>query len=269
MKSDRAPTACSWFTAGKFACIVVAAFGIIGSFSCRTTDGGRKTDLIGKGVKERLDRIREVYKPNACFRTDFSIEVVQKGERPMKAKSVVRADNTNKRMKFSVMDPFFGVTLSDALIAQETVVVKTFREKRREFPADRFEVRGLGSNSIALPFRLFQDLIYGRIPDEVYKMPARLDAATDTLTVEVKTGGEEYRYEFVGERLRRLYYRRSDMPGEIEVTLDGIYRDTHFPLNIKMEAGEKNTQRDQFTITFTGLNLEAKCTDDYFSPPVP
>ncbi len=238
-------------------------------FTCRTPGGSTGTDLSGKGVKERLDRIREVYKPNACFRTDFSVEVVQHGERPMKAVSVVRADNTNKRMKFQVMDPFFGVTLSDALITQDTVIVKTFREKRREFPADQFEVRGLGSNSIALPFRLFQDLIYGRIPDEVYKMPARLDAATNTLTVDVKTGGEEYRYEFGGERLRRLFYRRADMPGEIEVTLEGTYRDTHFPQSIRMEAGEKNAPRDQFTITFTGLNLEAKCTDGYFSPPAP
>ncbi|MBI3396426.1 MAG: DUF4292 domain-containing protein, partial [Spirochaetia bacterium] len=168
---------------------------------CTTPTVQEEKDARGLTASARLALIKANYKSPVCSLTKVKLEVVPAAGTSQSAKGAIRADNAKNRMHMAFMDPYFGLTISELTVTPEKVYISGMREKNRSIPTDRFQVRGMGNNSIALPFTLFQDLLYGRIPETVYKAPAHINKETDVMTVDVKTPDEESRFEFKGDRL--------------------------------------------------------------------
>lgn len=249
------------FTA--FAMASTVALTMAASLACQSTQVEEEVQISGESKKE-MEEIRKLYSPVSCFRAGFLIEGVLPGQGSQAANGSVRVDNTNRRMRFIFTDTILGITLSQVTISGGQVFITNPRENGATVPLERFEVRGLGNNSIRLPFRLFQDLVYARLPDEVLSNQAKVDGQEKIMNVQLETPSESSTYRFESRRLRHLTYLRKGAGDRVEVDLTGKYRDSIFPQSIVMQSFREAAQLDRLVLTFNELNLEARCTDVYF-----
>ena len=238
---------------------------------CQTTKNGDDTrypaDAINKA--EKLKFLKKIYKPAACFNAGFRIKVTTPDGRTQKANGSLRVDNKNERMRFKFTVPYIGITLSKITIASDMVYVSNphaRKKKDRKFslPLKYFQVRGLGQNSISLPFSLFQDLLFARLPEVIFLPDAIIKETPEMLAILIKKETEEYNYHFKKGRLRRLIYHQLEKNNKVDVSLKGTYKKTVFPktMELIMNPGLKNAEK--MHITFRSLNLKARCTDPYF-----
>ena len=172
-------------------------------------------------------------------------------------------------MALKLQDPFFGMTLGRITIREEQAYIdsplaKDPAQKKMKIPLNNFYVTGLGQNNISLPFRLFQDLLYARLPAELFTRAANVKKNESELTAVVKRQGEEYTYIFNNDRLSSLNYKNSRSGAQIFVTMNGQYKNSIFPSNILMRTAPSGQKAEQMTITFRGVNLKATCSERNF-----
>ena len=237
-------------------------------FSCRTSQSKEtvpqipeppqeEQPLVESALEVALGRLRQAYQPASCFRAGFLVEAGRAGEEPQVAKGVLRVDNEKKRMHFIFTDQYLGITLSRITVFPDKVYISDTRSKREVLPLKTFQVRGLGFNNIQLPFPLLQDLLFARLPEEIFSDRAELQLEGEKLSAEFSDRKDRYRYEFEQDRLRRLTYRSG--VAMVRVDLHGRYGKTIFPARIGLSSGG-----DRMAIRFQSLNLKARCKDSYF-----
>ncbi|MCE9599531.1 MAG: hypothetical protein K8S54_16345 [Spirochaetia bacterium] len=214
-------------------------------------------------IKQRLERIRETYRPAECFSAAFGVESKQAGQSAQSADGSLRVDNLNKRVRLYFVEPIFGITLSHVTIRDGFVYVGSPRDATVQIPLDRFVLSGLGNNTIRLPFRLFQDLMYGRIPEEVFSTQARYTAKENRLLVNYEDAISRIAYEFEGDRLRLVnYYHKSDR-ANARADLTGAFRNTPFPQTVEL-AGWIDGPPEKMTARFSTVDMNAVCKDAQF-----
>lgn len=214
-------------------------------------------------LKQRLERIRATYKPADCFSAAFGIESRQAGQSAQNADGSMRVDNVNKRVRLYFVEPIFGITLSHVTIRDGFVYLGSPRDAIVQIPLDRFVLSGLGNNSIRLPFRLFQDLMYGRIPEEVFSPQARYTEKGNRLLVDYEDAASRVSYEFENDRLRLVnYFHKSDR-ASARADLTGAFRNTPFPQTVEL-AGWIDGPPEKMIARFTGVDMQAVCKDVQF-----
>ena len=239
-----------------------------GWFQCQTPDAGKKEPVRDMARQEQLAAIQKTYTPIECFHATFRIAVKKRGG-SQEANGSLRVDNVKSRMLFGFTDTLFGITLSRVLIKDGVAHVynphASGEVQRQSIPVDRFAVSGLGSNSIVLPFRLFQDLLYARIPPDVFAPRADLrKVGLGKIIVSLDSENETYRYGFTENRLRELDYVRKSTGDAVKVALEGTYGESAFPQSIRMNMIPKKGQEQGMGIRFRDLNVKARCGDEYF-----
>ena len=163
----------------------------------------------------------------------------------------------------------FPITLGQITILQDTVFIsqpfsKDPKQRRMQIPLKRFYVRGLGQNSISLPFRLFQDLLFARMPQELFTRAADVKKTDLELQAIIKNKIEEYTYLFKNDRLSTLDYKNLRSGDKIHVSMSGKYKESVFPkkINLATNPGQKNSE--SMGISFRSLNLKATCSARHF-----
>ncbi len=243
--------------------LLLSLFAALHGAACQTA--AEKNEIkITEDAKTELQKIHEMYTPADCFRAGFVVEAALTGQGAQQANGSVRVDNKQKRMRFIFTESYLGITLSQITITEQLVFLTNPRVTGQRIPLNQFEVAGLGNNSIRLPFRLFQDLIYARIPEEVFSNAANTALEKNTLNVSINASDEDYRYVFEDRRLRHLSYLRKSTADQIEVDLAGQYGSSVFPSTILMRTFRGGQPLDRLLITFNALSLEARCTDVHF-----
>ena len=218
--------------------------------------------------EEQLAAIQKTYRPIACFHTTFRVSITIQGK-TQQANGSLRLDNARQRMLFVFTDTFLGITLTRVTIRDGVAHVDNPHaqgaERKVSIPVDQFSVSGLGSNSIVLPFRLFQDMLYARIPPDVFSPGANVEkVAAGHIQVSLGSSEETYRYGFIENRLRELTYVKNGTGDEVRVSLDGNFEDSSFPQSIRIKMIPKRGRPEEMGIRFRGLNLDARCGDAYF-----
>lgn len=233
------------------------------ALSCETARV--KDDLTPEelSVKQRLERIRATYKPTDCFAVTFGVESRQAGQSPQNADASIRVDNLNKRVRLYFVEPIFGITLSHATIRDGFVYLGSPRDAVVQIPLDRFVLSGLGNNSIRLPFRLFQDLMYGRIPEEVFSPQARYTTKGNRLVVDFEDPTSRISYEFENDRLRLLNYFHKTDRANARADLAGAFRNTPFPQSVEL-AGWIDGPAEKMIARFTSVDMQAVCKEVQF-----
>lgn len=241
---------------------------IAAQVSCVTPPPGKKEPVRDMKREEQLNAIRGTYKSIDCFNTSFRVSVEADGK-SQSANGTLRVDNKKQRMRFVFSDTIFGITLMRITINAGTVEVYNPHapdaKQRQTIPLERFAVSGLGQNSIVLPFRLFQDLLFARIPPDVFQPKARVEKkGISQIAVTLESPAESYVYEFEANRLRGLRYLDKARGAVVDVALLGTYEDSSFPERIAMKMNPERTNAETMEIRFRGLDLKAACTDDHF-----
>lgn len=240
--------------------------------SCSIFGVKSRDQAIIQSVSGQLRSIRKFYQSVDCFSADFKIKVVDAKSKVSRVNGFLRADNKNNRMRLRITVPFIGITVSEITIASEMVYINNplakQKLKKQIIPIKKFELKGLGHNNMPLPFQLFQDLLYARLPYRLFSRHAKLKKKGELLEVAFKKEGAIYRYKFINQKLRSVKYTGPGATGnQIEAIIDGNFEKSKFPetLILYMNPGKRDVER--MDIDFNDLNLNASCKDSHFSIP--
>ncbi len=244
-------------TARAFALVVAAAIFV----ACETTGDTRPTPDLTDDASVELAEVRKLYAAPDCYLATFSIKGRAAGQQEQEARGVIRADNLNQRLLLIFKDPFLGITLSRVVIKNGVVLLSNPRTDLQRIPLRQFQMQGLGNNGIQLPFEVFQDLLFARLPDELFSEQATRTLESTRLNVDLDRSPERFQYQFVERRLREIRYERA--PVDVQVKLEGTYGKTVFPARINLQALSPGNDRMQ--IRFLSINPGAVCRDAQFS----
>lgn len=208
-----------------------------------------------------LTEIRSLYAAPDCYLASFSIKGRAAGQAEQEARGVIRADNINQRLLLIFKDPFLGITLSRVVIKDGMVILSNPRTDLQRIPLDQFQMRGLGNNGIQLPFSVFSDLLFARLPDELFSANAIRELTGTDLNVRWEAPPEKFRYRFDARRLREISYQRGVV--DVQVKLSGTYGRTVFPARIDLQT--LSPGRDRMGIRFLSINPGATCRESQFS----
>lgn len=212
--------------------------------------------------------ILEIYKPNSCYYTAFHISVNPGSNNSKNAAGSLRVDNVANRMKFIFTEPVLGVTLSRVTVSNNEVFIFNPHAEGKQkvvVPLNHFEVSGLGNNNIRLPFRIFRDLLFARLPDGLFSGKNKKEYFKNgELSIRMEEGNESTSYLFKENKLSELKYFSSKTGTQVDAILKGSYNESVFPKTIEFEM-KTNQSKEKMNIVFKKLNLKASCRDDYFS----
>ncbi|MCR9144398.1 MAG: DUF4292 domain-containing protein [bacterium] len=232
--------------------------------ACETTGDTRPPPDLTDDASVELAEIRKLYAAPDCYVATFSIKGRAAGQAEQEARGVIRADNINQRLLLIFKDPFLGITLSRVVIKDGIVILSNPRNDLQRVPLDRFQMQGLGNNGIQLPFAVFQDLLFARLPDELFSEQATRTLTGTELNVNLQRPPEDFRYRFNERRLREIrYQQQAARPVDVQVKLEGTYRDTVFPARINLQA--LSPGNDRLQIRFLSINPGAVCRASQFS----
>ncbi len=231
-------------------------------------EGGKKETPRDLDRRTQLAEIQKTYAPIACFAATFRLSLVAAG-RSQEANGSLRVDNGKQRMQLTLTHTILPITISRLTVRDGTAYIDNpygeSAHRRAEIPVDRFAVSGLGSNSIVLPFRLFQDLLYARLPPDVFAPRADLKKiGPGQIIVALDSPYETYRYGFTENRLRTLEYTRKESGDEVRVVLEGTYGDSAFPEAIRLKMVPRGARPEEMGLRFRSLDLNARCQDRDF-----
>ncbi|MBW7857171.1 MAG: hypothetical protein H3C43_02455, partial [Leptonema sp. (in: Bacteria)] len=140
-------------------------------FGCQsvppTTDQPQNNeDSTIETLAEFKSKVKQLYTPAECFRTNFTATIVVPNQSSQTAAGLLRADNLNQRMRMILTEPYLGITISWITIKDGFAYVSNPRYAGvQKVSLTGFELQSMGTNSIRLPFSLFQDLLYGGLPE--------------------------------------------------------------------------------------------------------
>ena len=239
--------------------------------ACRTAETREEPPVEAEesgGPRQELEQIRSAYAPPACYLANFTVTGRLPGQGERSARGTIRADNENDRMVLEFRDPFLGITISRVVIRDGFAFVRSAEQGTlAPIPLNQFYVQGLGNNGIQLPFVAFQDLLYARLPAALFEPGARLQQEQSRLEVLIGNTAQSYRYEFEERRLRTLKYASANPPANIDVTLEGAYRDSQFPESINMQAGPGSQSGELLRLDFRSVDQNASCAEYLFARP--
>ena len=229
--------------------------------ACETTPDVQPTPDLTDNASVELGEIRKLYAAPDCYLATFSIKGKAAGQSEQEARGVIRADNLNQRLLLIFKDPLLGITLSRLLIKDGIVTISNPRSDLQRSPLRQFQMQGLGNNGIQLPFSVFQDLLFARLPEDLFSNQAKRVLADTQLDVSLNRAPEKFQYQFIERRLREINYENS--PVAVEVKLTGTYGTTVFPARIDLQALSPGNDRMQ--IRFLSIDPGAVCRESQFS----
>ena len=239
--------------------------------ACETTGGDVQEPILTEDLRQELEAIQSNYNPPACYFARFDIKATNASGQSEQAVGTIRADNQRQRMVMEFMVPYIRIPLSKIVIRDERVFINDkYNRKKFEVPLDQFAVGGMARNSIKLPFTRFQDVLYARLPEQVFKGRA-VERSLQGRVVQIgwKTSYETYRYTFEARRLRQILYDLDYESNQqnVELKLSGAYGQTVFPRRMQIKAARPGGRPELMDLTFTYINAKVECLDSHFADP--
>jgi hypothetical protein len=242
--------------------LILAFCSFIPGLGCKTPQT-QELPVQELSVRDRLEKIRAAYAPAPCFYASFGVESFQPGKSGQKADGTVRVDNANRRVRFYFTDSIFGITLSHMTIRDGFVYIGSPRDPVQQIPVDRFVVGGLANNSIRLPFRLFEDLMYGRVPEQVFADKTHYRTEGARLFAEYEDRESKSVYEFENDRMRSVTYLHKQDRANAKAEMTGTYPRSPFPQKMELN-GWIDGPPEKMIVNFQGVDMTAVCKEVQF-----
>ncbi len=212
-------------------------------------------------LEEQIAAIEQLYRPLSCFYAEFEL-LNHSFDGLQRVNGTVRGDEEKRRTLFVFQVPFLGIVISRILIEREVVIFKERNGRIQQVPKKNFNLQTSGIHSFALPFDLFDDLLYGRLPEELFSAADPLAQDGQKVVAHLKKGPHKIRYTFHKNRLEHLLVEESASGRSAEIRASGIYRNTKFPRQIEISSVNR---KKNLKIRFSHFNLQADCRDRYFT----
>lgn len=224
-------------------------------------------DIKIPSIENFKREIEEYYNPPDCFRLIFrtDINVPQYGMQSVDG--FVRADNQNHRIRVVLTESNLGLILSWITILNNTAYLSNPKMQGvYQITLDKLELGSLANNSIKFPFKLFQDILFGRLPKSL-------------LTSE----NWEYREQFIGKyieeegdivtfyfdkkdskRIDKIEYEKPIMGYKAIATFHGKFYDTKYPKILKISTYQNQKPLESMNIEFYRYINPSRCENEYF-----
>ncbi|MCB1172469.1 MAG: hypothetical protein KDK39_02835, partial [Leptospiraceae bacterium] len=207
-------------------------------------------------IKTELTLLKERYEAPDCYAATFSIQAKSADASSQSVSGVILADNANQRMKLEFKVPYIGMLLSRLVIIHEQVYLDdVYNQRKQVFPLANFVVGGMNQSSIPLPFYVFQDILYARLPGRIYTGQAQRILAAPELRIAWQAGYEQYKYFFKNRQLQELDYfyqvKERNLYQHVKVKLIGRFGRTIYPAIIRLQSMRMNQSiESEMTLTF-------------------
>lgn len=219
-----------------------------------------------QSLAEFKSKVKQLYTPADCFRTNFSVTISVPNQGAQTAAGLLRADNLNKRMRMVLTEPFLGITLSWITIKDGFAYLSNPRYAGvQKISLAGFELQSMGTNSIQLPFSLFQDLLYGGLPETIYDKATNWQKTDSGYSATAIIDGDTFIYNFnTNYRLEKILYKKSTGNYTADISLNGIFYDTIFPNWFAIQTYVNQRPSETMKISFQAADFKAWCKDEYF-----
>lgn len=211
--------------------------------------------------------IQEYYKSPECFFLSFRTDVNIPGYGKESAEGSVRADNLKDRIRIVLIEPNLGITLSWITIIQNQAYMSNPRQEGViQIPLSELELGSLVNNKIKIPFSLFKDILFGKLPG-------------DLLISNLWEYNEYFKGKYINEQgdIITFYFDQKDKKRiqKIEylnprnqyigiVNFQGKFYDTKYPKTLVIQTYQNKTPLESMTIYFYRYLDKAWCKDHYF-----
>ncbi|GIX40321.1 MAG: hypothetical protein KatS3mg129_0054 [Leptospiraceae bacterium] len=212
--------------------------------------------------------ITEYYKPPDCFKLVFRTNINVPGYGVQSADGSVRADNKNNRIRIILVEANLGITLSWITIINNMAYLSNPRQEGViKLPVEKLQLGSLANNNIQLPFSLFQDILFGRLPEELIQ-------------------SEQWQYEknqFIGQylgedgaliifyfdpidkkRIQKIEYKKPIENYLAIANFEGKFYNTKYPKVLKIKTYQNAKPLESMNIYFHRYIDNAWCKNEYF-----
>lgn len=216
--------------------------------------------------RTELLKIKEAYKKSECIQASFDLRIQNQREN-RRARGALIADSLNDRMNLVLREPLFGIQVSEIIVSDGKVFVDNVGEPEQVMPLSVFEVSGLGTSDIVLPFDILKDLMFGTIPDPVFEPRAKIKRMGDDLNVELAQPDGNYLYTFRNNRLSEIQFQQWDSGETIHAVLTGQTKGSMYPGKIEIKGLKGGRVLETMSIRFLGVKDDARCSGSAFEIP--
>jgi hypothetical protein len=212
------------------------------------------------------NEVRKLYEPASCFRTNFAVTLTVPGQGSQTASGLLRADNVHQRMRMILTEPNLGITLSWITIQNGMAYVSNPRMAGvQRVPLEGFELQSLGTNNIQLPFTLFQDVLYGRLPASLYGENTKWEPTETGYSARFTQNGDAFEYRFSKDyRVERILYAKAGGNYNADIVLKGVFYNTILPQWFAIQTYSGGRPSETMRIVIQAADFKAWCKDEYF-----
>ncbi|MFN3603202.1 MAG: hypothetical protein ACK4UJ_00675 [Leptonema sp. (in: bacteria)] len=211
--------------------------------------------------------LQEYYSPPDCFFLSFKTDIVVPNMGRQSAEGSVRADNKNNRIRILLVEPNLGITISWITIIRNMAYLSNpRREGVIKISLKELELGSFANNNIKIPFSLFKDILFGRLPEEL------LESETWEIDDQIKGTYRNHQGDLVTfffnkkepKRIEKIEYRNPKTNYIGIVNFINKFYNTKYPQKIEIQTFQNKTSLESMWISFYRYIENARCKNEHF-----
>lgn len=223
--------------------------------------------ILDDSIQNFKKEIQEYYKSPDCFFLSFRTDVDIPGYGKQSAEGSVRVDNLKNRIRIILVEPNLGITLSWITIIQnQTYLSNPRQEGVIQIPLQELELGSLVNNKIKIPFSLFKDILFGKLPEDLFS--SNLWEFNEYFKGKyINEQGDIITFYFDQKDKKRIqkieYFNPKNQYIGI-VNFQGKFYDTKYPKALVIHTYQNKTPLESMNIYFYRYIDKAWCKNEYF-----
>ncbi|MCS7205972.1 MAG: hypothetical protein NZ853_09750 [Leptospiraceae bacterium] len=244
--------------------ILLFLFFILITFFHANAEENKTTETYLEEYKQKL---KEFYQPPNCFLLSFrtNLNIPQYGQQ--NAEGSVRADNVNQRIRVILIEPTLGLTISWITVIDKIAYLShPNKEGVLKLPLKDVSLGSVVNNQIQIPFALFQDILFGKLPTELFQTQD-WKFENQQWIVQYTQNGDVITFYFRNEdplRLEKVIYQKPQDSYYAIVNFVDKFYETKYPKQLKIQTFQNKTALESMTINFYKYIDTTKCKNEHF-----
>ncbi len=218
-------------------------------------------------IKNFIKEIQEYYQSPDCFFLSFRTDIIIPNFGKQSAEGSVRADKLKNRIRIILVEPNLGITYSWITILNDTAYFSNPREQRvLKLPYKDLQLGSLVSNNIKIPFYVFQDILFGRLPKELLESEI-WEFNQQFIGKYINLDGDQITFYFDKKdhkRIEKIEYINPKTNYVGIVNFYGKFYDTKYPKSLNIQTYQNKLPLETMQVYFYRYIDKAMCKDEYF-----
>jgi|GEM_PF-2601050 hypothetical protein len=228
----------------------------------------------GEDKKESFDisslkkEVIEFYQPPECFQIMFRTNLNIPGYGVQSADGSVRADNVNNRIRIILTEANLGITISWITVINNTAYLTNPRQEGiLKMPVEKLQLGSFVNNNIQMPFSLFQDILFGRLPNALIQSEQWFFEENQLRASYMGEDGSTIKFYFLPtdrKRIQKIEYINPKINYLAIANFEGKFYDTKYPKSVNINTYQGKKPLESMGIFFYRYIDKAWCKDEYF-----